>query len=187
MSTEPTGDAPRPAADRAVDVVLAEFNALRTEMVGYLSAQAAVVGLGLTALGVITSLAVGKDGDDGLLMAIPPLVALIVLVHTASTYRVAKIGDYIRESLWPDLEDRVGAIPSWERYLAGQRSRYRAVVKAIAVDFPAMGLFIAASIIVLATTQSKFDALWWLGAIVTAIAIAFPVGVGSRIRVKSSA
>ncbi len=175
------------SADRAVDVMLAEFNALRAEMVAYISAQAAVVGLGLTALGVITGLAVGKDGDDELLLAIPPLVALIVLVHIAGTYRVAKIGDYIREKLWPHLEARVGAIPSWEICVAEQRSRRMAFVKAVVVDFPAMALFLAASIIVLATAQSKFEALWWLGAVVTAIAIVFPVAVGGRIRSRSSA
>lgn len=129
----PTEDATHASADRAVDVMLAEFNALRAELVAYLSGQAAVVGLGLTALGVITGLAVGRNGDDELLLAIPPLVALVVLVHTAGTYRVAKIGDYIREKPWPHLEARVGATPSWEMFLAEQRSKRTAIAKAVVV------------------------------------------------------
>lgn len=178
-----------PSADKAVDVLLAEFNALRAEMHSYISAQAALVGLGLTALGVITSLAVGNNGDDDLLLAIPPLVALIVLAHTAETYRIATLGDYIREKLWPDLERRVGNIPSWEIHAVEQRPKRAVTVflKAIGVDFPAMTLFLLSSVIVLATAPGKWETLWCIGLVATVVAIAVPVIVGRQIQTRKSA
>jgi hypothetical protein len=63
----------RPSPDRAVDVGLAEFETLRAEIVNHLSAQAAVVGLGLTGLGVIIGFSVKEGGSERLLLAIPPL------------------------------------------------------------------------------------------------------------------
>ncbi len=42
--------------ERAVDVAIAEFNALRAEIVSHVTAQAALVGLALTAAGVILGL-----------------------------------------------------------------------------------------------------------------------------------
>ncbi len=42
-----------------------------------------------------------KEGaDQRLLLAIPPLTLLVVLLHTAETFRAALIGRYIATELW---------------------------------------------------------------------------------------
>jgi hypothetical protein len=87
------------ASARDIDVGLAEFNALRAEIISRTTAQNALVGIGLTAVGVIYGLALKKAGDDkSLLLAVPPLAALASLLHASETYQVGRIGDYIRET-----------------------------------------------------------------------------------------
>lgn len=75
--------------------MLAEFSAMRAEKVSYLTGQAAIVALGITALGVVAGFAV-KDGHDRLLLVVPPLVMLVVLGYAAGSYRSNAIGNYIR-------------------------------------------------------------------------------------------
>jgi hypothetical protein len=53
-------------------VAIAEYNALRAEIVSYITAQAALVGLALTAVGVIVGFAVKEGADERILLAIPP-------------------------------------------------------------------------------------------------------------------
>lgn len=77
-----------PGKDRVVDVALAEFNALRAEIVGHTTAQYAFVGVALTALGVILGLVIREGGDGRLPLAVPPLTALVSLLHAAISYRL---------------------------------------------------------------------------------------------------
>ena len=56
---------------KQVDVAIAEFNALRTEIVGRRGNQKNVVALALTAYGVLFTIAFGKDGDLRLLLLVP--------------------------------------------------------------------------------------------------------------------
>ena len=110
--------------EKAVDVAIAEFGALRAEIVSHVTAQAALVGLALTAAGVIVGFTVKEGADQRLLLAIPPLTLLVVLLHTAETFRAALIGRYIAVELWGDLEGRVGKLSSWEAKVAQPEGGY---------------------------------------------------------------
>lgn len=169
--------------NRAVDVALAEFNALRAEIVSNITAQAALVGLGLTALGVIAGFVAKEGGDERLLLTIPPLSMLVVLLHTAWTYRSALIGDYIGKTLWPYLETQVGRpLPSWQAKVAERRRMTpRSVAKGIFIDFPAMALFIVASVFALARLGER-DLLWWMGCLMTLVAFAAPISIALLIQ-----
>jgi hypothetical protein len=72
-----------PAAEKAVDVALAEFNAFWDEIVGAFNKQATMLALGFAALGVLFSTALKNHGDPGILLIVPPLAAAISLMHTA--------------------------------------------------------------------------------------------------------
>jgi hypothetical protein len=170
--------------DRAVDAVLAEFNALRSEIVSHITAQAAVAGLGLTAMAVVIGFVAKEGSDDRLLLIIPPVTMLVVLLHAAETYRSAQIGTYIRVKLWPYLESQVGEIPSWEDEVARGRLGGGTLLRALFVDFPAMALFIVASIVALALVGDG-EFAWWAGCGMTAIALAVPLVLGLDIRLKS--
>lgn len=169
--------------DRSVDVALAEFNALRAELVSHLTTQAGVVGLGLTALGVIVGFTVKEGGSERLLLAIPPLTLLVVLLHTAGSWRSALLGNYIRKDLWPYLARRVGdkSLPSWEDRVAARQRPWKAVPIALIIDFPAMAIFIVASVLALIQVGG-WDLLWLGGWLAVVGAIAVPTLVGHQIR-----
>ncbi len=170
--------------EKAVEVMLAEFNAMRAEKVSYLTGQAAIVALGITALGVVASFAV-KDGHDRLLLVVPPLVMLVVLGHTAGSYRSNEIGNYIRDELWGELEGKVGALPSWQRWIARERLKPIAIFKVLFLDLPPAALFIAASVYALCTVSDR-EFLWCAGVVMTAVSVTVPIVVLSRIIATSN-
>jgi hypothetical protein len=183
-ATEKAGSPDYP--DRAVDVAIAEFNALRAEIVSHVTAQAALVGLALTAAGVIVGFTVKEGADQRLLLAIPPLTLLVVLLHTAETFRAALIGRYIAEELWEDLEGRVGKLSSWEAKVAERREQppRQRLPEIFLLDFPAMSLFILASGYALVQVGSG-EALWWIDCGAVALAILTPLGFALHIRRES--
>lgn len=73
LPLEPSPQLPALDPKRAIDVAVAEFNALRAEIVARMTKQAALLGVSLTALGVIAGLAYQDAGDERLLLGIPPL------------------------------------------------------------------------------------------------------------------
>jgi hypothetical protein len=170
--------------EKAVEVMLAEFNAMRAEKVSYLTGQAAIVALGITALGVVASFAV-KDGHDRLLLVVPPLVMLVVLGYAAGSYRSNEIGNYIRDELWAELEKKVGALPSWQHWIARERLKPIAIFRVLFLDLPPAALFIAASVYALWTTPDR-EFLWCAGLAMTAISVTVPIVVLGKIIATSN-
>jgi hypothetical protein len=144
--------------DKAVDVALAEFNALRTEIVNHMTAQATLTGVGLTALGVILGFALRGGGDRELLLTIPLLATLVSLLHAGINYQITLIAGYIRTTLWPYLQGRVDEeLPSWETYIATQRRPWGNFALAHLIGTPAIGLFVAASVVALLLAPANAD------------------------------
>jgi len=119
MSTAPTdpGAQEEPTPD-GLTVALAEFSALREEMVSARTAQGAVLGAGLTVVAVVLTVTfnnLDRSGQSRLLAAIPPLSLLITVLNLSQAVRVHRIGAYIRTKLWPYLQGRTGYPHSWER------------------------------------------------------------------------
>jgi cation transporter-like permease len=172
-----------PEPERAIDVMLAEFDAMRAEKVSHITSQAAIVGLGMTALGVIAGF-VAKEGNEKLLLAVPPLVMLVVLGYAGGSNRSHAIGNYIRTELWPPLEDRVGKLPSWQREIAKARLKPSVIARAIFFDLPPSALFLAASVYALHSLPER-EFLWWAGAGMTAISAIVPLAAAVAIVVRS--
>jgi hypothetical protein len=148
----------------AVDVLLAEYNALRSEIVSHVTVQAAVVGLGLTALGVIVGLAANSAADHRILLLVPPLGLFVVLIYSAETYRSAAIEIFIYRRIWPRLEKVVGELPSWERQAGLERKLGLGSVGISAlIDLPAMAVFVLAGIGSLIEVWDQKDGYWWAG------------------------
>jgi len=175
----------KPYEERFVDVVLAEYNALRAEIVSHITVQAAVVGLGLTAIGVIVGLAANAGGDDQVLLIVPPLSLFVVLIYSAETYRSAAIEIYIYQEIWPILESKVATLPSWERAAGSNRFGLNAAWQAVLIDFPAMAVFVFAGVVAQLIDRDHAP-LWWIGWGVTACAIVLPAFVGWVIQRKST-
>jgi hypothetical protein len=174
--------------ERAVDVAIAEFNALRAEIVSHVTAQAALIGLAITAAGVVVGFTVKEGADQRLLLALPPLALLVVLLHTAETFRAASIGRYISTELWEDLEERVGELRSWEARVAERRRRHLLLLlpELFLLDFPAMVIFIMAGVYALVQVGGG-EALWWIDVGALVLAVVTPLGFALQIRRESAA
>jgi hypothetical protein len=134
--------------DKRAEVALAEFNALRAEILSEASAGAATVGVGLTALAVIVGFVVKDGGDERLLLTIPVLALVVNLLQAAVHHRIIRIGTYIEVDLWPYLQkfgpdDRP---PSWEESEARSGSGVIRKAMDLLSDVPAIALFSAAGV-----------------------------------------
>lgn len=173
-------------SETAVAIALAEYNALRAEIISHITAQTAVITVGVTALGLIAGFVVKEGADDHLLLVVPPLSMFVILLHTAENYRIWRLGDYIRDYLWPFLQNQAGGLPpSWEAEVRKYRSSRRIFFKAAAIDSPAIILFLASSVAALAWIRDSDDALWVAGCAMTVIALAAPIAVALSSRSKS--
>jgi hypothetical protein len=118
---------------KQVDVAIAEFNALRAELVGGRGNQKNVAALALTAYGLLFTISFGKDGDVRLLLLVPPLGLVFSILHLAESAHINSIGRYVRVKLWPELMQLTEYPFSWEREYS-KRSRPRAYGAAVATD-----------------------------------------------------
>ncbi len=106
-----------PLPDKAVDAALHEFDGLRSLMaIRFQMLSSLLIGV-LTATGVIAGLALAQHGNRHLLLLIPPLASSVAIIHTEQRRRINLQGRYIRDCLWPYLQERVDmGLPSWEVY-----------------------------------------------------------------------
>ncbi|MFD2793463.1 hypothetical protein ACFS27_07860 [Promicromonospora vindobonensis] len=104
------------ASRAALDVTLAEFNALRAEIVARVSGQTASIGIGVTALGAFFSF-----GDAAATTFIPVAAMCMSLLSVANWYWILFLGMYIRRDVWPRLQvlGEQTDSPGWERFAIG--------------------------------------------------------------------
>jgi len=182
MSSGPV-DNIAPQAAKSVDVALAEFTALRAEIVSVSTAQRALVGIGLTALGAIFGFALNAKGNEHLLLAVPPLAALLSLLHAGESARAASIGAYIRDNLWRHIRHQVGTgQPSWEEHKAERRRSWTSVPRAIVIDGAATALFALASVAALWMGYDRSSLLWRADGVVTLVGVVVPIGIAFATR-----
>jgi hypothetical protein len=71
-----------------MEVALAEYNALRAEMLNCRTTQSAFIGVGLTAIGALSVFAVADAKNRHLLLAVPALAFIVSVLHLAETDRL---------------------------------------------------------------------------------------------------
>lgn len=167
--------------DRAVDVALAEFTSLRTEMAARVNIQAALVGVALTAIGVIFGLVLDKGGNTLLLLAVPPLALIVNVLHLAESHRIGLIMDYIDGELWPYLQLQVGHVPSWEGTVLARQWTPSTVAVATLLDGAVTGLLLGASILALTFTTQPPTSLFVIDVAATILTLAIPL-VGAYVQ-----
>jgi hypothetical protein len=140
------------------DAALAEFNALRAEITNRMTSTAALMGVGLSALGVIVGLVVKEHGDQRLLLAVPPLALTVNSLWAVENRQVGLIGQYIRTRLWPYLADTDERMPSWEDECARRRQGTLSVLRSIFTDFAVTLIFAGAAITSMAILGQSVNA-----------------------------
>lgn len=78
------------------------------------TAQTGFVGAGLTAIGLLFTFGLEHEKEH-LLAGIAPLALAVTLLHLAESYRIHRLGDYLRLHTWRYVNDHSGYKCSWER------------------------------------------------------------------------
>ena len=137
---------------REVDVALAEFSALRDEILTFHQGMAGAIAAAITATAALGAIALNPTGGRlELLLVLPFALAGLGMLHMDLRRRIHKIGKYIQEELWADDGplDRgtSGVLPSWEAY---NKRKMRAPPSLIASAIPVAVIFFIPSIASLA-------------------------------------
>jgi hypothetical protein len=146
------------------DAALAEYNALRAEILAIQQSQNMAFTAALTIMAAVAGVALAKSGGRSeLLMILPIVLSGLGLIQVQSARETAEIGRYMREELWQRLTGRADG--SWEHYveqLRGKPSGYLAnAVLARALIFVAPSV---ASIVITSHQRTTHLApLWWVG------------------------
>ena len=93
---------------------MAEFEALRAEMLSIRQVKRNVLSIALAAYAALFSVALGNEGDSSLLLVVPPLGLVLCLFELSETIQIARLGTYIREQVWPEVQAITGYSHSWE-------------------------------------------------------------------------
>ena len=164
-----------------VPVLLAEYAALRAEIVSRLNAQATTFGVTLTAVGVVGGIVLTGKASRDLLLVIPILAPSLGLFFVDHMRHMALLGLYIRGDLWEALRQELSgrSLPSWEHRWAAYNdmSQHRTpssyLLFALVVVVPPGAVFFLSAVICLVITASRaFDTtahavIWVLGCVLT--------------------
>lgn len=110
--------------DRWLTAALAEFQALRSEIDGRIQHQQVLLGLNITALGTLLSVALATNTSQAtVLLAAPFVASALGFAYSDHTRRINLLGKYIRERLWPDVRGLTApGLSSWEEGFVDQVS-----------------------------------------------------------------
>jgi hypothetical protein len=107
-------------AERSLTAALAEFQAARGEIVQRIQLQQLIVGLTITAIGALLTVALaGKTSRASLLLATPFVTSALGVAHTDQAHRINVLGAYVRCPLWPYVARlTIAKLPSWEDHFS---------------------------------------------------------------------
>ncbi|WP_250030162.1 hypothetical protein [Paractinoplanes maris] len=117
---------------------LAEFTALRAEIVARQNIQQGLLSLQLTAAGALFSLALSGAGRSAALLILPLITYMLAGRHVSHSYACQSIGTYIRTKLSARVRGGLG----WEHWLKAHRAnprRYRAL-NPLFITFPGISI-----------------------------------------------
>ncbi len=162
VQPQPPPDLPPPAPLHDPDSasVIAEYNALRSEILTRITLQQQVFALHLTASGAILSLALARPSNAPVLLVVPYLSYLLCGSFASLHFVILELAAYIEGVLSPKL----GGSLSWETWLRRRPRLYEEpiLVDPIYVAFPGTaGLALAGSGYYLLTTglNGRFQVL----------------------------
>jgi hypothetical protein len=104
------------ARDRWLTAALAEYQALRTEIIERIRIEQLLLGLAITVLGALLSLAIaGESSRASLLLAAPFVMSTLGFAYSDHARRINMLGAYITNRLWPDVRSLTDSrLSSWD-------------------------------------------------------------------------
>jgi hypothetical protein len=110
--------------ERSLTAALAEFQALRGEIVQRIQLQQVLLGLSITALGALLSVALaGNTAQASLLLAAPFVTSALGFGYSDQGRRINLLGAYVKDVLWPFVRSLTDSrLSSWEEHFADKVS-----------------------------------------------------------------
>lgn len=141
------------------DVALAEFEALRAEMLAIRQTDNLTFSVAFTAIAAIGGFALSKQGGRlEVLLVLPVVLSGLGLLQAQNSRQIDQLAAYIRDCLWERLPVNGTRYPSWEHYIAGSRRFAHGLIARVLI-------FVVPSIASLAITIGQWDTrlfpLWW--------------------------
>ncbi|RYC13715.1 hypothetical protein [Nocardioides zhouii] len=119
--------------ERRFSAALAEFDALRAEILNLRQTQKNIVSIALAAYAGLFSFALGGDGDARLLTVVPPLGLVLCILQLSESFQIDRIGSYLRTTVWPEVMALSDYAHSWEEQ-HGKRSWLSRSAGAVLLD-----------------------------------------------------
>jgi hypothetical protein len=156
----------------AVEVALAEYGALRAEILAVEQFEQRAFAGALTVLAAVGSFALARGGRLELLMVLPMALSGLGLLQMHCIQQIAQLGDYIRDHLWTRFPaDASAECPSWEHFIETSRRRRRLeyLVDGLLARALIFGLPSIVSIVITGHQwNTKLAPLWWGDVLVVA-------------------
>lgn len=147
----------------AITILLAEYQALRTEIQTRSGAQSTLMQLTITAFGALAALSFTQYGDRRMLLLIPVISTILGLVWLDHAANISNIGDFIMQRLWPALVagSEADALPDYEVAVRAYERSPGVLLRLFGL--PPLLIFILLPIvaIVVAFDSSSQDWLFW--------------------------
>lgn len=168
------------------DVLLAEFKALRDEMLAIRQIQTAVYTAALTILAAVGSVALAKKGGRvEILLVLPYVLSGLGLVTVQCTTGVSNIGDYVRKDLWPELlKYAERSEPSWEIFAKRRRPWFVLIPTGLVPLLILVVPSIASIVITRDQIHTDLWPLWWgaVAAVVLSVLASIALPLGSKLK-----
>ncbi len=145
-----------------VDVALAEFTALRSEIDNLAGAHRTMMHLNITVVAALLGFVLANRADPHLLLALPPISGAIGLVYQWYVVHAKKIGDYINEHLRPMLAEYTGddRVLAWEHQL--RTTVYPTIGSNLSGRLSYLVIFPAVPVVSLVATFPLLDSGWYV-------------------------
>lgn len=164
--------APELNVGKAADAVLAEYAALRAELLQNLGAQSTLINLNMTAIAGIGGIVITQRADIRLLLMLPVISGALGLLANSEARDVTVIEQYIRDHQASLLAQYVGdqRLFQYERYLQDNRGKLRPILFSVVVGLVFPGISLGALYLVWPFLRSPLDwTAWGLGMVLLAL------------------
>ena len=168
------------------EMLLAEFAALRAEILQRTNMQWNIFALQLTAAGVVFSFALSNPSHTGFLLILPVITYALTGRYVSQYFGVQYAGAYIREV----LEVRSKGKLNWEAWIRVQPPKVRALnwLNPLLIAFPGPAVIALASVTPYVWTSHNTSVgkrillvtIWLLGVLITALSIRLITNIVSR-------
>jgi hypothetical protein len=174
-------DAELGPADR-LNIAVAEFNAMRAEILSRSTAQQNLLNLTIVAVGAVGSVAFSGASRQPVLLILPIVSCIFGMLYFDHGFAIGNIGRYIKDELAPAVrsESNWSHALAWEdfvRRIASSQTRFRR--SAVQFDIPILFAFLFVPVMISAYMATQLANTWlWLAWSVGVVAEMLTAAVG---------